>query len=99
MIRFPFHHYGWAGQDRIGSQAFRYSTLGPAPHLLSLLEAGRNGRAGWPEATERETAEIQSGCAFSLAAPRSVTASPFSQTGGNSGPARLGFPVREPNVT
>ena len=50
---------------------------------------------GWPEATELETAEIQPGCAFSLVIPCSITPLPFSQTGGNIGPAWLSFPVRE----
>ena len=48
--------------------------------------------------TERETAEIQAGRSFSLAIPHSVAASPFSQTGGNNGPAWLSFLVREANM-
>ena len=51
-----------------------------------------------PEATKWETAEIQTGGAFSLAIPRSVTALLFSQTGGKNGPAWLGFPVTEPSM-
>ena len=53
---------------------------------------------GWLEATEQETAKIQAGCAFSTAIPHSITASLFSQTGGNNEPAQLGFLVMEPNV-
>ena len=39
---------------------------------------------GQPEATKRETAEIQAGHDFSLAIPCSATTSPFSQTGANN---------------
>ena len=53
---------------------------------------------GQPEATEGETVEIQAGLAFSVVIPHSVTALSFSQTGGNNGPSRLGFLVREPNM-
>ena len=61
--------------------------------LVGMVEQGR------PKVTQRETAKIQAGSAFSTAIPHSVTASPFSQTGSNSGPVQLGFPVRAPNVT
>ena len=60
--------------------------------LVGMVEQGR------PKVTQRETAKIQAGCTFSTAIPHSVTALPFSQTGGNNGPVRLGFPVRELNV-
>ena len=53
---------------------------------------------GWPEATEQETAKLQAGCSLFLAIPHSITTSPFSQIGGNNGPAWLGLLVREPNL-
>ena len=70
---------------------------GPVPHLPIFLESGGKGRVG-PEATEWETAEYQAGHTFSFVIPSTITASPFSQTGGNNGPVQLGFLVREPNV-
>ena len=84
------------------------TTLGPRPyqfqHQVQVLTyqvswspAGMMER-GWPKATERETAKIQAGRAFSFTIPRSITALLFSQTGGNNGPVQLDFLVREPNM-
>ena len=53
---------------------------------------------GWPEATKQETVEIEAGHTFSLEIHHSVTASLFSQTGGNNWPEWLGLLVREPNM-
>ena len=84
--------------DFFGALALPVLMSGPRPHLSCLFESGGSNGAGQPETTEKETAEIQAGRAFSLAIPHSVTASLFSQTGGNNGPVQLGFLVREPSM-